>query len=103
VSCDCRNCAYCGFHGGRFGFGRVTAGRDNPNDVPDVSDALAILRSLVGLSSVINDCDDAKAAAIILPPDYAGTRRTTPEVQDALAILRYLVGLSSPVLDSVYS
>jgi hypothetical protein len=59
--CECLNCIDCGFYGGKFGFGRVT------NNVEGIviQDALAILRELVGLSSVVADCENARAAAAI--------------------------------------
>jgi hypothetical protein len=97
VCCDCRNCNSCGFLGGRFGFGRVTAGGNTPNDRPTVTDALAILRHLVRLSSPIQTCADSRAAANITNPGSGN-----PTVQDALQILRFLVRLSSPRLDEVY-
>jgi hypothetical protein len=56
-----------------------------------VQDALAILRYTVGLSSILDICSDAYAAALIVSED-------TPGVRDALQILRSVVGLSS-VLD----
>jgi hypothetical protein len=58
---------------------------------PTIADALEILRFVVGLSSVVGECDDALAAALIISED-------TPGVADALQILRHLVGLES-VLD----
>jgi Leucine-rich repeat (LRR) protein len=91
--CDCRNCGDCGFLGGRFGFGRVT--NNTHTDRPTVADALAILRYLIGLPSVIDDCDDARAAANITTPGLGD-----PVVNDALQVLRSLVGLNS-LLDPV--
>jgi hypothetical protein len=76
-----------------FGFGRVT---NNGGNAPDsnivIQDALAILRYLVGLPSVIDNCDDARVAAIITSPGGK-----TPQIQDALQILRRLVGLPNMI------
>jgi hypothetical protein len=83
---NCKNCPDCGFHGGRFGFGRVT----NANTTPAVGDALAILRFLVGLSNPIDTCNDARAAANIITPGLGD-----PVIGDALAILRHIIGLPS--------
>jgi hypothetical protein len=88
--CECLNCADCGYFGGRFGFGRVT----NSGNSPEVGDALAILRYVVGLHSPISDCVNARAAANITNPGLG-----SPTVRDALQILRSLVGLPS-VLDT---
>jgi hypothetical protein len=93
--CDCRNCEDCGHLGGKFGFGNVR-GRTNDDGTPaapDVQDALAILRQLVGLLSVIDDNEDARIAANIVTPGAEGN----PSVQDALQILRFLVGLSNMI------
>jgi hypothetical protein len=93
---DCQNCTFCGHNGGRFGFGRVT--NTGPlGTPPTVTDALAILRYLVGLSSQISDCTDARAAANIVNP-----QSDEPNIVDGLQILRYLVGLSSPRLNATY-
>jgi hypothetical protein len=89
ASDPCRNCADCGHLGGRFGFGRLR-GADEP---PAVQDALAILRQLVGLSSLIDGNEDARIAANITRPGEAGN----PSVQDALQILRKLVGLPNMI------
>jgi hypothetical protein len=89
--CDeCRNCDDCGYLGGTFGFGRVT---DNENGIV-IQDALAILRYLVNLSSPIDNCADARAAANIMTP---GSGEIV--IQDALQILRYLVGLPNRIDD----
>jgi hypothetical protein len=56
-----------------------------------LTDALEILRFVVGLPSVLNECDDALAAALIVSEDVPG-------IVDALQIMRHLVGLES-VLD----
>jgi uncharacterized repeat protein (TIGR02543 family) len=87
LSCTCRNCTDCGHLGGRFGFGRLRGADTSPG----VQDALAILRQLVGLSSVIDGNENARIAANIVTPGAAGN----PTIQDALQILRYLVGLSN--------
>jgi hypothetical protein len=87
--CDCRNCSECGFRGGRFGFGRVT---NNPDGLT-AADAVAILRYVIGLPSVVDDCPDARAAANIIAPTD-----DSPTVHDAIAILRRIVELPS-VLD----
>jgi hypothetical protein len=65
---------------------------------PNVQDALAILRFLVGLSNPIATDVDARRAANITTPGLGD-----PTVQDARAILRFLVGLSSPVLDTEWA
>jgi hypothetical protein len=89
----CFNCTLesCGFLGGRYMFGRVT----NSSIQPEIGDALAILRFVIGLSSPITTDADAHAAAIIANP---GTRNN-PDLEDALAILRFVIGLSSPLDD----
>jgi hypothetical protein len=66
----------------------VFPGRVMGNETIGINDALAILRFLVNLPSIINDCDGAYRAALIVSAD-------TPSINDALQILRYLVGLSS--------
>jgi hypothetical protein len=85
----CRNCESCGKLGGRFGFGRVT--NDSAGLV--AADAIAILRYILELPSVIGTCPDARAAASIIDP-----AAQNPTVHDAIAILRRLVELPS-VLD----
>ncbi|MCL1880560.1 MAG: leucine-rich repeat domain-containing protein [Oscillospiraceae bacterium] len=83
--CGCRNCYDCGFHGGKFGFGYVNNGSDIT-----IADALQILRYLVNLPNVIDDCDDARAAANIINPGLG-----SPTIADARAILAFLVGIPS--------
>jgi hypothetical protein len=93
--CNCRNCFKCGYSGGRYGFGNVR-GRMNADGSyasPDVQDALAILRQLVGLPSAIDGNEDARIAANIANPANDGN----PSVQDALQILRKLVGLPNMI------
>jgi len=85
--CPCRDCVICGQRGGAFGLGRVT----NTGKTPEVADALAILRYVVGLSSPLSDSPSARSAARIV------STSGNPEVADALAILRFVVGLSSPL------
>jgi hypothetical protein len=51
-----------------------------------IDDALQILRYLIGLSSILDDCENAVRAALIVSDDI-------PQVGDALQILRYLIGL----------
>jgi hypothetical protein len=94
--CECDEIPdYCYTTGGRFGFGRVMGGEN-----VTVADALQILRTLVGLSSVINgqqphpvagatQADALMAATIVTPGAEAVV------VGDALQILRHLVGLST--------
>ncbi|MCL1832274.1 MAG: hypothetical protein FWG45_05110 [Oscillospiraceae bacterium] len=90
----CKNCDDCGgVKGGRRGFGRITGNSEKPQ----LGDALAILRLLVGLSSPIRSDYDALAASTITNP---GTDK--PTMSDALAILRFVVGLSTP-LDDVWA
>jgi len=55
-----------------------------------VEDALAILRYVVGLPSVLDDCEVAMMAALVISSEVEG-----PQIDDALQILRYVVGLSS--------
>jgi len=55
-----------------------------------VEDALAILRYVIGLPSVLDDCEVAMMAALVISSEVDG-----PQVNDALQILRYVVGLSS--------
>ena len=88
ADCTCRSCPDCGFHGGRFGFGRVT----NTGDIPQIDDALTILRYLLGLSSPIRDCNDARAAANIVNPGFG-----EPQVADALQLLRKIIGLPNMI------
>jgi hypothetical protein len=109
--CTCRNCETCGRLGGRFGLGNVR-GRMNTDGTPaapDVSDALQILRHLVGLSSVFGTVAlDPTAPAGTTAADAiiagnitrGGQDLGTParlHVNDALAILRKLVGLSNAI------
>ena len=56
----------------------------------EIEDALQILRSVVGLSNVIDDNDIALMAANIT---NRGKKVDAPEVADALQILRSIVGL----------
>jgi hypothetical protein len=58
----------------------------------EISDALAILRYCIGLSSPIDDCERAKNAATIVNPGSG-----KPEIGDALQILRYVISLSNIV------
>jgi len=53
-----------------------------------IADALEILRYTVGLPSIIDECDIAKLAALIVSEE-------TPGIADALQILRHLVDLPS--------
>jgi Leucine-rich repeat (LRR) protein len=53
-----------------------------------INDALEILRYIAGLPSVLDGCDVAMMAALIISEEVPG-------VQDALQILRHLVGLPS--------
>jgi hypothetical protein len=68
----------------------ITLGDVTGTGKPEVTDALQILRSLVGLSNIIETNAIARAAALITNPDDSA-----PSVNDALQILRNLVGLSS--------
>ncbi|MCL1831840.1 MAG: hypothetical protein FWG45_02880 [Oscillospiraceae bacterium] len=88
---QCLNCDGCGYQGGIYGFGRVT----DSGDVPQMADALAILRFVVKLSSPLDTDINAVAAASITSPG------NTPQMADALAVLRFMVKLSSP-LDKYY-
>ena len=56
-----------------------------------ISDALEILKHIVGLSSLIDNCDNARAAASIV-----GDAISTA---DALEILKHIVGLTDLTLD----
>jgi uncharacterized protein YbjT (DUF2867 family) len=60
-----------------------------------MQDALEILRYAVGLPSVLDNCNVAIMAALLVSDELPG-------VQDALAILRFLVNLPSPVLDEIW-
>jgi hypothetical protein len=62
----------------------------NGDGVINVADALQILRHIVGLSSNINDCEDAFNAARI-------TGEPRPVVVDALQVLRKVVNLPNTV------
>jgi hypothetical protein len=53
-----------------------------------IGDALQILRFVVGLDSIIDECDAAFQAALIVSTD-------TPGIGDALQILRHVSGLPS--------
>jgi internalin A len=53
-----------------------------------IADAIEILRYIVGVTSVLDDCEVAMIAALIVSEDV-------PTIQDALQILRHLVGLPS--------
>jgi hypothetical protein len=83
-------------HGGSGVCGNISCaienrqlGDVNGNGNIDVGDALQILRTLVGLSSDIQEGNCAWHSALITP------NAQRPTVSDALAILRRLVGLSS--------
>jgi hypothetical protein len=90
--CTCKNCKDCEFLGGVFGFGRVR----NEGTRPAVQDALQILRSLVGLSSVFDTGSEIRADALIAGNiTRAGTAVERLQVGDALQILRFLVNLST--------
>jgi hypothetical protein len=65
---------------------------------PGVADALAILRTLVGLPSIIDVSEIALEASLITEKSVEDGE---PGVGDALAVLRFLVGLESP-LDEVW-
>lgn len=53
-----------------------------------MADAIEIMRFLVGLPSVLDDCGIAQMAALIVSEE-------TPGIRDAVEILRFLVGTSS--------
>jgi hypothetical protein len=75
---------------------RVSAIGDVNGDCKlDVADALAILRFIVGLSSVLDNCNAALRAAIIANPGASA-----PDVNDVLQILRFIVRLSSELDDA---
>jgi hypothetical protein len=65
-----------------FRKGRVLAAT---SDKITIQDALEILRYTVGLPSVLNECELAFQAALIVSEE-------TPTIQDALQILRHIVG-----------
>jgi hypothetical protein len=68
-----------------FTRGRVLAATSNKITVRD---ALEILRYTVGLPSVLDECETAYQAALIVSEE-------TPTIQDALQILRHITGLPS--------
>ncbi|MCL2754537.1 MAG: hypothetical protein FWD35_02315 [Oscillospiraceae bacterium] len=87
---NCNNCTTCGFNGGKFGLGRVT----NGNSRPDINDALAVLRSIIGLPSVFDANSPTRADALIAGNiTQRGTARTSVDINDALEILRFIIGL----------
>jgi hypothetical protein len=57
-----------------------------------LGDALQVLRYLIGLTSIINECSIAKQAAMVVSEDR-------PQLADALQILRHIVGLESVLND----
>ena len=57
-----------------------------------VSDALEILKHIVGLGNVIDECDYALTASLIVS-------ETKPTTVDALEILKYIVGLPNKITD----
>jgi Leucine-rich repeat (LRR) protein len=61
-----------------------------------IEDALAILRYTIGLPSVLDDCDVARMAALVISSEVEG-----PQIADALEILRYVIGLGS-VLENIW-
>ena len=95
VMCDsCNNCTDCGFNGGRFGLGRVRG--DESSEIPEISDALQILRSLIGLSSVFDSDSPIRNDALIAGNiTNAGQDVDTLVIADALQVLRFLIGLST--------
>jgi len=78
----CRSLVECT---GCFELGHVLGAT---TDAISIADALEILRYTVGLPSIIDECDIAKLAALIVSEE-------TPGIADALQILRYLVDLPS--------
>ena len=69
----------------------LLTGGDGP---PGINDALAILRSIIGLPNVMNNNKIAFDAANITRP---GTVIAAPIIDDGLAVLRFIIGLDSPL------
>ena len=65
-------------------------------DEISIGDALEILKYLAGLDNVIDDDDNALAAAIIVDAGES----TAPTIGDALEILKYLAGLENMIAKS---
>jgi predicted secreted protein len=67
-------------------------GRVLGNTNSGIFDALEVLKSIVGMATVINDCGNALSAALIVP-----TRATpnVPNIFDALEVLKFIVGMTS--------
>jgi hypothetical protein len=64
------------------------------NDEPTIFDALEILKYLVGIESVIDNCETAFKAALIVS-------ETEPTIFDALEIIKYLVGMVNVITDKI--
>jgi hypothetical protein len=92
ITLECLCCNHCGKLNCAVDFRLGDIAR---NGEPDTESALAILRLLVGLSSIINNCDNAFRAALI-------TGGEAPQVEGAIAILRFIVNLRSPMLDEIW-
>ena len=87
----CAKCSYCRSNQiAIWGSGRIAAN-------PQISslDALEILKSIVGLESMV-DCGNARPAALITE---ASQQKGSPSAADALEILKYLVKLPSMVVE----
>jgi len=92
--CECKNCADCGFLGGKFGLGRVRGAEGGSK--PEIADALQILRAVVGLSSVLDSTNENQADALIAGNIMRrGQVVDKLEIADALQILRFVVDLST--------
>jgi hypothetical protein len=106
VGCECRNCTDCGLKGGVYGFGNVR-GRMNSDGTPahpEVTDAIQILRSLVGLSNVITDptrTDEQRENSFIAGNiTRAGQNVSDLQVTDAIQVLRFVVNLTNQITPS---
>jgi len=85
-------------NGGVFVYTNQRTPAPPAGDSPGITDALQILRFLVGLPNAIDDCDDVRKAMTITPASIANEE---PAIVDALQILRYLVGLPNYINGTV--
>ena len=110
-ACDCGelNCEDCKTYtcstNGRVAihhFGNVTGLEefDEDDNVYEIyiSDALEILKCIVGIDNLIDKCEAARKAALIIKPEA-----TKPTTGDALDILKYIVKLESSIIFRKYN
>jgi hypothetical protein len=94
ICCKRPNCGRVTYVGHRC-IGNVTGEHGKE---PGVSCAIAILRHLVSLPSVLDSCDNAFWAALITSESQTSENA---DVQSAIAILRYIVNLTGRNYDKI--